>query len=107
MLRTKLLLVCLMMMVFGAAVQGELMLKLSSADYNGSTTWTDTSGKGNNATVWLGDPALVYNATPGGSSVVRFDGDDGPELASEIFPISNAGGFTVMLYVYDNRGMKI
>ena len=76
----KVSVVLMVVLLFSVAANAELMLRLDGSDFDG-TTWTDTSGKGNDATVWLGAPALVAGVSPyGDGDAVRFDGDDGLEL---------------------------
>jgi hypothetical protein len=67
------------------------------ANFSG-TTWTDSSGNGDNAT-WSGSglPTVSTGVTPNGSSALDFTGitHSGFELAT---PLSAASGFTVFAY---------
>ncbi len=81
--------VLMMVLLFSGAANADLVLKLVGSDFDG-TTWTDTSGEGNDATIWQGAPTS-------GGGLVGFDGDDALQLGSEIPVLSDADGYTVMV----------
>ena len=101
----KKLLVVLMIVLFSVAANAELVLRLVGSDFvEESSIWTDTSGKGNDATVWTGDPQKVTGVSPYlAGDVVRFDGDDGLELDVEIPVLSDVDGYTVFMTIKNDN----
>ena len=94
----------------GLVVLLESDIKLSVTEGDTVAAWLDGSGRGNNLDA-VGDPQVVFNATPGGLPAIVFDGD-GDKL--ERFATEELNGlpdgnddrtvFTVVDYV-DSQGV--